>query len=137
MEVSEIKNRIDDALALWNNGRQEGAFLIVLIAFAAAARKRYPNLKDREGFEQLFRDGLSVRLNVEYRGEAQSIEHIFYKWLRCRLVHEGSLPIDIEFIDTDLTTIRAGGAPEYILKLGNGWFDRMIQIALQVKDFES
>lgn len=125
--MEEIKNRIEDALILWKSDRREGAFLVALIAFAAAARRRYPELKDREGFEQLFRDYHSARIGVEYRGQCHQIEHIFYKWLRCNLVHEGALPIDIEFIDTDLTTIRAGGAPEYILKLGNGWFQRIVE----------
>lgn len=132
-QAPQIRDRIDDALFLWESNRREGAFLVALIAFASAARQRYPGLGDRERFEQLFRDYHSAHIGVEYRGECQPIEHIFYKWLRCQLVHEGAVPIDIEFINTDLTTIRAGGAPEYVLKLGNGWFRRIIQIAEQAR----
>ena len=129
-----IRNRIDDALLLWKNGREEGAFLSALIAVAATASLRYPKMKDRECFEQFLRDAHSVRLSVEYRGECHSIEHIFYKWLRCQLVHEGGLPLDIKFMRDDKPgsmSVRAGGAPENILKIGHGWFDHMIGSVIQ------
>lgn len=124
-----IRNRIDDALFLWKNGRAEGALLLALIAVAATARLRYPIMKDRECFEQFLRDTHLPILRVEYRGECHPFEHIFYKWLRCQLVHEGGLPLDIQFIGEDEPNsmfVRAGGAPEYILKIGHGWFDHMI-----------
>lgn len=127
--MSSIQNRSDDALLLWDNGRHEGAFLTALIAVAATARRRYPKMKDRESFEQFLKDCHSVRLSVEYRGQCQEIEHIFYKWLRCELVHEGTLPVDIQFMSEDepgSMSVRAGGAPEYILKIGHGWFHHMI-----------
>lgn len=97
--MSGIRSRIDDAIFLWEKGRQEGAFLSCLIAVAATARKRYPKAKDKEGFEQFLKDSHNVRLNVEYHGECHSIEHVLYKWLRCQLVHEGVIPIDIQFME--------------------------------------
>jgi hypothetical protein len=127
--MSGIRNRIDDAILLWDKGRQEGAFLSALIAVAATARKRYPETRDREAFEQFLRDSHTVTLSVEYRGECQPIEHVFYKWLRCQLVHEGGIPVDIQFmqdVQPGSMTVRAGGAPEYILKIGTGWFHHMI-----------
>jgi len=123
--MSGIQNRIDDAIFLWEQGRREGAFLSALIAVASTARKRYPEAKDREAFEQFIRDSHTVTLSVEYRGECQPIEHVFYKWLRCQLVHEGEIPIDIQFMeDVQLgsMSVRTGGAPGYILKIGTGWF---------------
>jgi hypothetical protein len=127
--MSSIQNRIDDAQFLWDSGRHEGAFLAALIAVAAVSRRRYPTMKDRERFERFFRDCHSVRLSVEYRGECHEIEHVFYKWLRCELVHEGALPVDIQFMsesDPGSMSVRAGGAPEYVLKIGHGWFQHMI-----------
>ncbi len=124
-----IQNRIDDALLLWNNGHREGAFLAALIAVAATARRRFPQMKDRECFERFLRDCHTVRLSVEYRGECQEIEHVLYKWLRCELVHEGALPVDIQFVsekEPGSMSVRAGGAPEYVLKIGHGWFHHMI-----------
>jgi len=74
-----IRSRIDDAILLWDKGRQEGAFLSALIAVAATARRRYPKAKDREVFEQFVKDSHTVRLSVEYRSECHRIEHVFYK----------------------------------------------------------
>jgi len=127
--MDAVQSRIDDAILLWERGRREGAFLSVLIAVAATARRRYPKMKDREAFEQFLRDSHSVTLSVEYRGECHPIEHVFYKWMRCQLVHEGGIPIDIEFmqdVQPGSMSVRAGGAPEFILKIGTGWFRHMI-----------
>ncbi len=132
-----IRNRIDDALFLWKSGREEGAFLSALIAVAATARVRYPKMKDRDCFEQFLRDTHSVRVSVEYRGECHPIEHIFYKWIRCQLVHEGGFPVDIQFMTDDIPgsmSVRAGGAPEYIFKIGYGWFHHMIGSVIQAPE---
>jgi hypothetical protein len=89
----------------------------------------FPDRGDREAFEEFLTRASSVRLCVEYRGEVHTIEHILYKWLRCELVHEGGLPTDIEFIpnlNPGVRSLRAGGAPEYVLKLSDGWFDFLI-----------
>ncbi len=127
-----VQNRIEDALLLWANRRQEGAFLTVLVAVAATARKRFPDRKvvsDREAFERFLEAAHSIRLSVEYRGDCHRIEHIFYKWFRCELVHEGGLPIDIEFMpdeNPNLLSVRAGGAPEFTLKVSQGWFHHLV-----------
>jgi len=128
--MSGIHDRIEDSLILWRSGRREGAFLNALIAVAVTSRKRYPKLKDGEAFEKFLTDCHNVRLSVEYRGECHPIEHILYKWLRCQLVHEAELPTDIQFMNDegkDGLSIRAGGAPEYLLKIGTHWFDHIIQ----------
>ncbi len=135
--MSGIRSRIDDAILLWDKGRQEGAFLSALIAVAATARRRYPKTKDREAFEQFLKDSHTVRLSVEYRGECHPIEHVFYKWLRCQLVHEGGIPVDIQFMQDaqpGSMSVRAGGAPEHILKIGSGWFHHMIASVVQAPE---
>ena len=93
-----IRARIEDALLLWDNGRKEGAFLSALVAVAATSRRRFPDRKsvtDQDAFIQFVEKTLSYRIHVEYRGECRPIEQIFYKWIRCQLVHEGGLPVDI------------------------------------------
>jgi len=129
-----IASRIQDAVMLWENGRTEGAFLLVLIAVAASSRRRYPDrktIKDREAFERFLTEAMSARLHVEYRGDCHSVEHIFYKWLRCELVHEGGLPLDIEFMSPDDgLSLRAGGAPEYVLKVSRGWFHHLVRAVM-------
>ncbi len=127
-----IRARIEDALLLWDNGRKEGAFLNALVAVAATSRLRFPDRKsvtDRDAFVGFVEKTLSSRLHVEYRGDCQPIELIFYKWIRCQLVHEGGLPVDIQFMPDSMPgtmSFRAGGAPEYILKISDGWFHHMV-----------
>jgi hypothetical protein len=123
-----IRSRIEDAILLYQSGRYEGAFLNALVAVAATARLEDPNhtMRDGECFEAFLEKQRKGVLQIEFRGELNSIPHIFYKWFRCELVHEGGLPIDVQFIDTDEMSIRAGGAPEYVLKISTGWFKWLI-----------
>jgi hypothetical protein len=127
-----VRTRVEDALLLWNNGRKEGAFLSALVAVAATSRRRFPDRKavgDREAFVRFLEAAHTVRISVEYRGECLPVEQIFYKWFRCQLVHEGGLPVDIEFMPDSVpgtVSVRAGGAPEYLLKVSDGWFDHMV-----------
>lgn len=127
-----VRLRVDDAKFLWAGGRREGAFLSALVAAAATSRRRFPDrraVSDGEAFELFVRAAHSVRLAVEYRGECHSIEHIFYKWFRCALVHEGGLPIDIEFMEPEedaILSVRAGGYPEYVLKVSENWFQHLL-----------
>lgn len=131
-----IRARIEDALFLWEHGRLEGAFLSVLVAVAASARRQFPDRKavgDRESFERFLTGAHSVRISLEYRGECYPVEHIFYKWLRCELVHEGGVPVDIQFMPDNkpgFMSIRAGGAPEYVLKISHGWFYNLVKIVI-------
>jgi hypothetical protein len=131
-----LRARVEDAQLLWRNGRRDGAFLSALVAVAATSRKRFADRKavtDRDAFERFLEAAHSVRLSVEYRGECHPIEHIFYKWFRCELVHEGGLPIDIEFMPDDepgLLSVRAGGAPEFVLKVSEGWFHHLVSAVI-------
>lgn len=123
-----IRSRIEDALLLYQSGRYEGAFLNALVAVAATARLEDPNyaMRDGECFEAFLDKQHRNVIKIEFRGELHTVPHIFYKWFRCELVHEGGLPMDVQFIDTDTMSIRAGGAPEYILKISKGWFHWLV-----------
>jgi len=107
---------------------------MALVAVAATARRQSPNQKgDRQAFEDFLRRGWFERLSVEYRGELHPVYHIFYKWFRCELVHEGSLPVDVEFMpdpEPGMLSIRAGGAPEYILRVSRGWFQELVHVVM-------
>jgi hypothetical protein len=127
-----IRARVEDAILLWKSGRKEGAFLNALVGVAAASRRRFPDRKsvgDREAFVQFLEAARSGHISVEYRGECLPIEQVFYKWIRCQLVHEGELPEDIEFMPDAVPgtySLRAGGSPEYILKVSEWWFHYLI-----------
>ncbi|SRR6266508_2780193 len=131
-----IQARIADARILWDAGRLEGAFLNVLVAVAAASRAKYPTVKsDREAFERFVTESSKVSLSVEFRGQLHPIAHILYKWLRCELIHEGAVPVDIVFMEEAepfSMSVRVGGAPDNILKLGHGWFDHLAKAAQAV-----
>jgi hypothetical protein len=136
--MSGLHKLVDDALFLWKNQRHESAFLLALVAIAAVAHKRYPKKRDGEAFEEYLRNTCLKISGVEFRGKLQPLEHIFYKWLRCQLVHEASLPMDIEFMpegEPNWMSIRAGGAPEYLLKIGHGWFHHMIGSVKQSHEY--
>jgi len=122
-----IEDRLADADLLWHYGRREGALLIVLVAVAATARQTFPGLKgDRAAFEAFMRTTHDWTIAVEHRGEAIDMDHLSYKWLRCELVHTGSLPsdlrIDDSFADPLACGVRAGGEPDYTVLLSPGWY---------------
>jgi hypothetical protein len=129
-----IRRRVEDALALHDLCRFDGALLCALVAAAATARKEEPSKKvsERACFESFLAKGAArMIVGVEFRGELHSIPHIFYKWLRCELVHEGGIPMDIEFvgdIGSKQLSLRAGGAPHYVLQLSHGWFFEILRL---------
>jgi hypothetical protein len=96
-------------------------------------------MTDREAFERFLEAAHTVRLSVEYRGESHPIEHIFYKCFRRELVHEGGLPVDIEFMPDDepgLLAVRAGGTPEFVLKVSEGWFHHLVGAVITAPENE-
>ena len=125
---------MEDARLLWNAGRREGAFLVALVAVAARARHEYPRpLGDRDAFERFIESRSRLRISVEFRGELRPLERVFYKWMRCELVRDGGLPLDIRFkedAEPGELSVRAGGAPNYVLLVSPGWFDQLIAWAL-------
>ncbi len=126
-----IVDRVQNAELLWEAGRREGALMSALVAFAATARRVHPApMKDREAFETLFHDTVKLDLKVDFRGSAWPVETILYKWLRCELVHEGGLPLDIDFVDDGdgpPPMIGASRPPHEVLRLGNGWYDLLLR----------
>jgi hypothetical protein len=132
--VGSVGERVDDARLLWDAGRREGAVLVALVAVAARARQDYPRrIGDREAFERFIRARFRPRISVEFRGKLRSLEHIFYNWMRCELVHEGGLPVDLRFKNDappGELSLRAGGAPEYVLLISPGWFEQLVDWAL-------
>ena len=94
-----IRDRIEDAQILWKSSRIEGAFISVLIAVAATAKKRYPQkkFKDNERYRKFLLDemgsitgGPSTNVKFYHNGKYKvPLENIIYNILRCKLVHEG------------------------------------------------
>ncbi|HKR59487.1 MAG TPA: hypothetical protein VJS64_07110 [Pyrinomonadaceae bacterium] len=105
-----IVRRIQKAEKDYAEGDYENALIQALIAVAATSAARYPNLGDRVRFEKFLAKDFGPNLGanfaikdgfikVPYKGQQQQVEHIFYKFLRCELLHEADVPPDIEFVD--------------------------------------
>lgn len=128
--VKGINERLEDANILRVHGRLQGALLSALVAVAASSRIANPKMKDREAFECYLEGTALTRIKVEFRGSLQPLTYIFYKWLRCTLVHEATLPIDIAFVENDDNGlfVRAGGAPSFVLQLSKNWIDELCTV---------
>ena len=132
--MESIRERVEDATLLWNTERREGAFLVALVAVAARARREYPRpASDRDAFERFIESRFRLRISIEFRGELRPLERVFYKWMRCELVHDGGLPVDLRFMENTEPgelSVRADGAPNYVLLISPSWFDQLIAWAL-------
>jgi len=95
-----VHARIEDAGVLADRGRFEGALLMLLVAVAATARKRYPKMGDHKAFTLFLRDEMWRLVKehsdiVVFRGKERRIEEFLYKFLRCELVHRAAVPRDL------------------------------------------
>lgn len=121
-----IRQQVEDATFLAQNGRHLGALTNLMVAIAASARKCFPrgtkslekpaeSMGDREAFI-LFLGGRIRKLlfgnygsqeygdsgiSVGFKGRQYDIAYVLYKFYRCELVHEGELPKDVEFEPRD------------------------------------
>lgn len=131
-----IQERLADADLLWQHGRREGALLSALIAVSATAQKTFPTVKgDRTKFVAFMKSSNRMTFRVEYRGDLVDLYELFYKQLRCPLVHAAELPVDLR-IEDDMCddpnsfAVRAGGAPEYTVLLSSSWYRFLVNAVL-------
>lgn len=121
-----IVSRMTDADVLWTAGRREGALFMVLIAVSATARKAHPDLRDGEAFRAFLSAHHHWSIEIEHRGQQVTVDQLMWKWLRCEIAHQAALPIDVQLYDFDddphALRIQAGGAPNYCVRLSNGWY---------------
>lgn len=100
-----IQDRIAKADADFAAGDYDNALIQVLIAVAATSKKRYPNYGDRKAFESFLASDFGPSLGIgggyiaiSYRGNDESVEHIIYKYLRCKHFHEAEGAPDIVLV---------------------------------------
>ena len=117
-----IREQVEDASFLAQNGRYVGALTTLMLAVAASSRRTFPKgtksrekpkeeMSDREAFT-LFLGGRIRKIllgdygapdegtsgiAVGFRQAQHDVAFILYKYYRCELVHDGELPEDVEF----------------------------------------
>lgn len=117
-----IREQVEDASFLAQNGRYVGALTTLMLAVAASARRTFPKgtkssekpkdeMSDREAFT-LFLGGRIRKIlfgdfggpdegtsgiSVSFRNAQHDVAYVLYKYYRCELVHDGELPEDVEF----------------------------------------
>jgi hypothetical protein len=102
-----VSERIKDSVALWQIGRFEGCLIMILVSVAATAKKRYPRtgFSDSESFKKYILDemgkitggptsGVKFYYNTSYN---IPLEKFLYNILRCELLHEGTMPVELKF----------------------------------------
>lgn len=107
-----VRELLEDASQLWMLNRKESAFLLVLVAVAATARKRYPRpISDGDAFKRFIVDQsetitgveFDIRLPLPVPSKDKPIwiplSEILYKYLRCHIIHEAEMPPRIRFVD--------------------------------------
>jgi hypothetical protein len=127
-------NRIRDSKLLFETGRVEGAFLNILLAISAAARIKYSKpIHDSVAFSKYLENTEAGRYSFEFRGKPEKLSKILYKWMRCEMAHEGTLPIDIKIVpdkERSKYWIQAGGGVEKTLKISRSFFHVPVDYAL-------
>ncbi|NMM09208.1 MAG: hypothetical protein HHJ16_02910 [Polaromonas sp.] len=117
-----IREQVEDASFLAQNGRHVGALTTLMLAVAASSRRTFPKgtksrekpkeeMSDREAFT-LFLGGRIRKIlfgdfgapdegtsgiSVGFRQAQHDVAVVLYKYYRCELVHDGELPEDVEF----------------------------------------
>jgi len=158
-----VRERIEDAKLLWNAGRKEGAFIQILIAVAATARKRYPKppkgqkpvpdaqrpyrgeyANDGNSFKTFLLDEMDkitggMKYNVAFPFQGRDkvpLEDILYVHLRCHMVHEGETSPAITFTEP----VMSDGKSLSVLRLTNPfglpefWLWNMARVVVQAPE---
>lgn len=103
---------------------------LALVCVAVRAKLEHPDIRgDRARFEEFIRSRIGPGISLEFRGNQEPQERIFYKWMRCELVHGAGLPIDVEFVEPTkpgALILTAGGAPDYVLRVSTAWFEQLL-----------
>lgn len=92
-----IEARLRDARFLYDNGRFEGALLMVLVAAAGTSKLRRPKAFDKEAFVKFVEEEGLGGCPVTVDGNEHSAADFFYKFLRNNLIHEATLHSQVVF----------------------------------------
>jgi hypothetical protein len=125
-----VRDRLEDAILLWENGRKQGAWIQVLIAAAATSKQRFPAMNDGDAFRAFIGEvlptivtgigpavpgGIKVVMNAD-SAKPMPLNQMLYKHLRCNLLHEAVMSAEVclsesREVDGKLVAEIRGGSP--------------------------
>ncbi len=112
-----IGDRVKECIDKLNVGDFENALIQLSIAFDGTAKKEYPpSMKVGKRFKAFLHDNQDIityftfasNMFIDCTFNGYKLEEIIYHVLRCGLLHEGSIPDEIEFVD-QIVIGRPGG----------------------------
>ncbi len=120
-------DRISQCIKHYLQGDSENAFIQLCIAIDATAKNQYPGAKTAKRCKKFLRENLPFVLwtltngtpskianfSFEFRTSGspsgtRKFEDVIYSAMRCTLLHEGSLPENVEFINASAIIMRNG-----------------------------
>jgi hypothetical protein len=156
-----IREQVEDATFLAQHRLYVGALTTLMLAVAASSRRTFPrgtksvkkpteDMSDMEAFT-LFLGGRIRKLllgnsggpeegdsglSVGFRGKQYDVAYILYKFYRCELVHNGELPEDVEFTESQASAgadlrvrnrdLRVSISVEEKIVFDHGWIDLLV-----------
>jgi hypothetical protein len=111
-----IGDRVKECIDKVTIGDFENGLIQLSIAFDGTAKKEYPKMKVGKRFTTFLRDNQDIitfftfatTIFIDCLFDGYKLEDIIYNVLRCGLLHEGSIPYEIEFVD-EISIGHAGG----------------------------
>ena len=111
-----IGDRVKECIDKMKSNDFENALIQLSIAFDGTARREFPAMKVGERFKTFLRENQDIityftfasHIFIDCTFDGYKLEDIIYHVLRCGLLHEGSIPEEIEFVD-EIAIGRPGG----------------------------
>lgn len=125
---SGIGKRIDECFSQLNKGDGENAFIQLSIAIEGTSKLTYPNIQSSaQRNRQFIKDSMPFvlwsltngtptecnsfyfKLNIHGQEKEIALEDVMYKLLRCSLVHEATMPDEVEFVNAEYIAVSKDG----------------------------
>jgi len=123
-----IGKRIDECFNKVKKGDGENAFIQLSLAIEGTSRLAYPNIKSSaQRNKQFIKDSMpfvfwsltngtpthsksfSIVSNIDGHEKEVTLEDVMYKLLRCSLVHEATMPDEVEFVNAKIIAVSKDG----------------------------
>ena len=123
-----IGKRIDECISKLNVGDGENAFIQLCLAIEGTSKLAYPHIQSSaQRNRQFIKDSMPLvfwsltngtptnsksfnfMLTINGCQKEVSLEEVMYKLLRCSLVHEATMPDEVEFVNAEYIAVSKDG----------------------------